>query len=320
MTVQNETDYEDLLSLWSDLEAGLAVVLGSPGSIQEFEARIRQYDRWMQTLLARDTDVGLYLLFQLSSSSSVGYSASHALISSVLCHLIANDLQLDSQERNALVYAAMTMNIAMTSLQDQLALQTEKLSPLQRQAIKNHPQEGAQLLAQLGIADTLWCGIVAIHHEEQSTRIRLAELPPLNRLTRILHVVDRYAAMISPRRSREGRSALESVRNIMSGASSYNDEVGHSLVRAVGLCPPGTYARLSDNSTAVVLRRSDKPNLPHVAVITDRSGDLLHEPLLHSTAINQPTIRSALGSAMVRLRLNHPLILQLGAYIPQAAR
>ena len=136
MSVQDQAEYEDLLGLWSDLEAGLGILLGSPASIQEFEQRVWQYDRWMQTLLERDADVGLYLLFQLATNSSVGYSTSHALICTVLCHLIAGELKLGMAERNSLVHAAMTMNIAMTQLQDALALQTEPLAPEQQDAIR----------------------------------------------------------------------------------------------------------------------------------------------------------------------------------------
>ena len=94
MSVQDENEYEDLLGLWSDLESGLGILLGSPLSVQEFEQRVWQYDRWMQTLLQRDADVGLYLLFQLATNSSVGYSASHSLVCAVLCHLIASELKL----------------------------------------------------------------------------------------------------------------------------------------------------------------------------------------------------------------------------------
>ena len=121
MTVQTENEYEDLLGLWSDLESGLGIILGSPASIQEFEQRVWQYDRWIKDLLKRDADVGLYLLFQLATNSPVGYSASHALVSAVLCHLIAVELKLPQNERDSLVHAALTMNIAMTALQDQLA-------------------------------------------------------------------------------------------------------------------------------------------------------------------------------------------------------
>jgi hypothetical protein len=61
--VRDENAYEDLLGQWSDLESGLGVILGSPATTQQFAYRVVQYDRWMQGLLQRDPDVGLYLLF-----------------------------------------------------------------------------------------------------------------------------------------------------------------------------------------------------------------------------------------------------------------
>jgi hypothetical protein len=319
VSVQNENEYEDLLGLWSDLEAGLGIILTSPDSVQEFEQRVWQYDRWLRSLLERDADVGLYLLFQLATNSSVGYSASHALICGVLCHLVATELKLGIDERDSLVHAALTMNIAMTALQDQLALQTDKLSAQQLDAIRAHAAKGGLVLANLGVSDELWVETVASHHDENPDKIDLRALAPHKRLVRILRVVDRYAAMISPRKSREGRSTTESVRGVMTGNVSYNDEVGHALVRAVGLCPPGTYVRLEDATLAVVMRRSGKPNQPHVAVVTNSSGEVLPQPKLHRTANSRPAIQAALASAVVRLRLNHHLILQLGAYAAQNA-
>ncbi len=315
MSVQDQTEYEDLLGLWSDLEAGLGILLGSPASIQEFEQRVWQYDRWMQTLLERDADVGLYLLFQLATNSSVGYSTSHALICTVLCHLIAGELKLGMAERNSLVHAAMTMNIAMTQLQDALALQTEPLTPEQQDAIRAHSAKGGLMLSNLGVTDELWLEVVGHHHEEESDKVELRLLPARQRLVSILRVVDRYAAMISPRKSREGRSATESVRSIISSAAPYNDAVGHALVRAVGLCPPGTYVRMEDNSVAVVVRRSPKANLPFVAIVTDAGGAALPRPRLHNPAQGRPSLKSALATALVRQRINHHLVLQLGAHL-----
>ncbi|MCZ8251139.1 MAG: phosphodiesterase [Hylemonella sp.] len=318
MSVQDENEYEDLLGLWSDLESGLGILLGSPLSVQEFEQRVWQYDRWMQALLQRDADVGIYLLFQLATNSSVGYSASHSLVCATLCHLLAAELKLEPKERDSLVHAALTMNIAMTELQDELALQTEKLSPPQLEVVRLHAPKGGLMLAKnLGVSDPLWIEVVSSHHDEYTEKIELRLLPPHKRLVRILRVVDRYAAMISPRKSREGRSTTESVRTIMTGANAYNDEIGHALVRAVGLCPPGTYVRLEDNTLAIVMRRSPRPNLPHVAVVTGADGQVLPRPRLHRTLSGRPVIQAALAASVVRLRLNHHLILQLGAHAAQ---
>lgn len=317
MNVQNESEYEDLLSLWADLEAGLAVLLSSPESIQEFQLRIWQYDRWMQDLLARDTDVGLYLLFQLASNSTVGYSASHALVCAVLCHLIAVELNLAQEERDSLVHAALTMNIGMTSLQDELALQMERPSQLQQDAIRAHPIKGGMMLANIGIVNDLWLDVVTSHHDEATDKGELWAVSPATRLARIVRVVDRYAAMISPRKSRVGRTATDSVRSIVGDAGDQSDLIGHSLVRTVGLCPPGTYVRMDSGEIAVVMRRSSKPNHPHVAIVLNDSGDLLSQPRLHRTAHGSPQIRSALAASAVRARLNHHLVLQLGAYAAQ---
>ena len=129
--ISSANEYEDLLGQWSDLESGLGIILSSPDSIQEFNHRVVQYDRWMQGLMNRDPDVGLYLLFQLASNSPVGYSASHALVCATLCHVVAKELSTSVKERDSLVHAALTMNIAMTQLQDALANQVEKPTPAQ---------------------------------------------------------------------------------------------------------------------------------------------------------------------------------------------
>lgn len=312
LIVKTEDEYEDLLGLWSDLESGLAIILSHPGSVQEFESRLRQYDRWMQDLLKRDTDVGLYLLFQLAINSPVGYSASHALVCAVLCHLIAVDFDLPALERESLVRAALTMNIAMTRLQDELSNQRGRPNVAQQIAIRAHAAKGALMLGNMGISDELLLETIQLHHKEDLATADLKALAPAQRLAQILHVVDRYAAMISPRQSREGRSAAESARSIIHGEAEQGDEVGQALVRIVGLCPPGTFVQLDDDKVAVVMRRSSQANLPDVAIVINDNGTQVKPPTLHQTASGSPAIRAALAASAVQERINHHLILQLG--------
>lgn len=317
LNVDSETEYEDLLSLWADLEAALGMILGQPSSAQEFAARIGQFDRWMQALLKRDTDIGLYLLFQLAAQSPVGYSAAHALVCAVLAHLVGVELRLEPAERTSLVCATLTMNIGMTRLQDELANQLERPSPQQQEGIREHPLLGRRMLQALGVSDTLWLDIVEHHHDEAVDTRPPDRHPALPRLARIVRTVDRYGAMISPRKSRAGRSATDSVRSVVQGTDTPPDDVGQAMLRTVGLCPPGTFVQLDNDEVAVVMRRSALPNYPHVAIVLNESGALIGQPRLHRTAHGGPQIRSALAAAMVRVRLNHHLILRLGAYAAQ---
>ena len=318
--LKSEDEYEDQLVLWSDLETGLAMVLSHPNKAQEFEARIHQYDRWMQNLIQYDTDVALYLLFQLASHSPVGYSASHALVCAVLSHLVAQEFQLPQSERNSLVRAALTMNIAMTELQDQLANQREQPTPDQKVALRDHERLGSELLGQFGIKDKLWLQTVRQHHHQQAPDMPEHLLTLAQRLAQMLGVVDRYAAMISPRQSRAGRSATESARDILNNDNMRNRLVGQTLLHVVGLFPPGTFVQLEDGSQGVVLRRRRQDNRPDVAILLNDKGQLMRPPSLHACTSDSPAISAALPAARLQEHLNHHLILQLGAQRQPIAR
>ena len=313
----HDDEYEDLLGLWGDLESGLSVLLSRPQNVVDFGAKVRQFDQWLQDLAAHDIDSALYLMFQLAATSTVGYSTSHALVCGTLCHIMAREFGLPVTERNALVRAALTMNIAMTRLQDELAAQREQPSPAQKEAINAHPHRSQDLLVQLNITNGLWLDLVGQHHERVSERDPLHSLSEVDRLTRILGTIDRYAAMISPRKSRAGRSATDSVRAIVGQEVDQRDEVSYTLVRSIGLCPPGTFVKLDNGETAIVLRRSDKANHPLVASLLDRSGSHHAQPSLHQTASGKPRIQSALARSAVSLELNHRTMVRLGLYAAQ---
>ncbi len=314
--LRTEDEYEDLLGQWSDLESGLAVLLRHPDSAQEFEARIYQYDRWLQDLTQHNTDLALYLLFQLAAQSRAGYSTSHALMCAVLCQLLVSEFSLPQNERNSLVRAALTMNIAMTALQDELATQLDKPSQQQQTTIATHADMSAALLGQLGIHNELWLDTVSQHHQEAWPHPDLPNLMPAHRLAHVLHVVDRYAAMISPRQSREGRSAAESAQSILHGNNTHDNPVGHALLRIVGLCPPGTFVQLASDEVAVVLRRSTRPNQPDVAIVLDGKGRSIRTPVLQHTAEVGSDIQGFVPASAIQERLNHHVILQLGMQSP----
>jgi hypothetical protein len=308
----DDDSYEDLLSLWSDLESGMGILLAHPASVQDFPRKIAQYDRWMQALLQQDTDASLYLLFQLATTSTVGYSTSHALMCAALCHITAAAMALPDGQRTSLVRAAMTMNIAMTGLQDTLALQKERPTPAQQAAIGSHAAQGRALLLQHGIDDPLWLDIVASHHQEPATGGTATDAA---RLAATLRTVDRYAAMISPRQSRAGGSAADSARAITAVRSdARRDDVSHALVKVVGLHPPGTFVRLDTGQVAVVLRRSGTEDQPLVASVLDAQGQPIQPPKLQLVRSHGPRIKAGLPRSAVLLELDPRTMVRLGIF------
>lgn len=315
-----QASYEDLLSLWADLETALSRVLVTPLHVKSFETKVRQLQLWMEDLLSQDMDTGLYLLFQLAATSSTGYSAAHALVCTVLCQVAAMELGLPEDERNALVPAAMTMNIAMTELQNELAEQETRPTQAQMEAVRAHSARGCMLLAKLGVSNERWLDVVSGHHDDSGPAAPLASLDTTLRLSNMLKTIDRYAAMISPRRSRQGRSVAESLREVVQGPGGRQDETGLALVRAVGLCPPGTFVRLESRETAVVLRRGSDGKNPIVAILQDARGQAYSQPRLHRTEFAAPRVQSALSHAAAGIVLNHYVMVQLGLYAAQQSR
>nr|WP_145546422.1 HD domain-containing phosphohydrolase [Variovorax boronicumulans] len=310
-----DAEYEDLLGLWSELEAGLSTLLLRPRQVAGFPHKVRQYDRWMQDLLQHDMDTGLYLLYQLAANRTLGYSSAHALVCGVLCHVLAAELALPQAERDSLVGAALTMNLSMTALQNRLAEQTETPSAEQKEQIDAHAATGSMLLGRLGVADADWLQVVALHHENLPSAA-LDTLAPVQRLARILQVVDRYAAMISPRKSRAARSVIETVRAMLGRGDVAREAAGMALVRAVGLCPPGSFVRLDSGEVALVLRRGRQANHPLVATVLGKNGDKLATPRLLRIGQGGPAIQSALTPELLRnrVRINHQVLLRQGLH------
>ncbi|MNV83381.1 hypothetical protein D3C71_1771840 [compost metagenome] len=93
--------------------------------------------------------------------------------------------------------------------------------------------------------------------------------------------------------------------------------MSYTLVRSIGLCPPGTFVKLDNGETAIVLRRSDKANHPLVASVLDPKGSHHAQPSLYQTASGKPRIQSALARSAVGLELNHRTMVRLGLYAAQ---
>lgn len=303
---------EDLLALWSDLESAVSMLLHHPQRVHEFPWKLRRFGTWLEDLLARDIDAGLYLLFQLTASSAAGYSASHAVICAALCAVAAPRLRLPDDERAALVQAAFTMNIGMTDLQDALALQLAPPSAAQREQIGRHAAASVALLQERGVTDPLVLDTVRLHHVSAVGRGALHTLPPPARLGHVLHTVDRYAALVSPRITREGRSPLDSARAILQARAGLEDAAGAALVGAVGLFPPGTLVMLDSGETAVVVRRGHG-SAPMVAVVRDSTGKPVHPLRLHDVAAAAPGIRQAVVARHAAPQLDQRQWLQVGA-------
>jgi HD-GYP domain-containing protein (c-di-GMP phosphodiesterase class II) len=306
-----------LVQRLSDVESRLGGLLNTAAAAVDFEQRLRVIEGHIDALMTEDSTGTQFLLFNRAVTHFGGYSVLHSMLCACLAHSLAPVFALSDDERRSLVCAALTMNIAMTQVQDELALQKSAPSPHQRSVIDGHAAQGRQMLSDVGVVDPVWLEVVALHHAPLSGPDLMANWPQAQRLAKLLQTVDRYTAAMSPRKSRSGRTAKDSVRAVvLPSGTTKQDEAGSALVRILGLCPPGTFVKLVNGETAVVLRRGVKPGEPFVASVLNRNDEPIAEPRLHDTSRETLKVLSTLVASTIRVNLKLNVMLRL---IPRQA-
>ncbi|WP_341890760.1 hypothetical protein [Variovorax sp. YR752] len=299
----------DPVTAWSNLQVRVAALLRDAGQ-PDFAAKVGQLQKTLLDQVNGDPDDALLLLVHGATQEFHDYSASHAVLVAVVCELASHHVSgISPAERSSLRGAALTMNVAMTALQNQLAQQETRLNPQQREQVDRHAEHGVQALRAAGITDALWLEAVRHHHDAPSGP--LSALGPAQRLARLIRRADVFAARMSPRRGRQALSATAAAKAAYLDENGQPDEAGSAIIKAVGLYPPGSLVRLASQEVAVVLRRGRRANAPIVASIVNPVGEVLASPALRATHLPTHAVTGGVAPHEVKVRLNLLQLLQM---------
>ncbi|WP_334153922.1 HD-GYP domain-containing protein [Tepidimonas sp.] len=197
--VEVEPDARPIDEIWADLHAVLTLLLHQGDQAQDFVGRFLRLEQRMQVLLRSRIDDSLFVLVQMLFDRGMGYSASHALLCAVVGRLVAQTLGWDEARQQSLQRAALTMNLGMGRLHDDLARQDAALHPEQRRAVWEHPLCGEASLRRLGVVDAVWLELVRDHHEQAGGAGYPRGRAEVGAAAQLLRMIDVYVARISPR-------------------------------------------------------------------------------------------------------------------------
>jgi len=224
-----------------------------------------------------NTDICLARIF-FNKFTHDDYPLQHSLDTALLAFLLAQSLEKPEDCIKRITAAALTMNVGMLTLQEQLLKRSEKLTATEKTRIRQHPEASVELLRKAGIADEAWLNCVLCHHEKIDGSGYPAELTGTDvpEEARIVSLADRYTACLSPRRFRPGMLATEVMRDLfINQAASLDVVLAGMLVKILGVYPPGTFVRLQNGEVAVVVRRGKTGTTPlAISFIAPRGGYL----------------------------------------------
>ena len=287
---------------WPDLQMRLRMLLVNPHAA-DWIARVRLLRDDVLALVERGPDRALMRLMYDASNEFQDYSASHSLFVCVLTSMACAQLPGWQPEwAESLTVAALTMNLAFTQTQDELARQAGPLSEAQRHGLREHPERAAQLLEKIGVEDPIWLEAVRHHHTAASGP--MTGRPPEEAVARLIRRADRYAARLSPRKSRAASSATAAAQAALLDEGGHTDEAGQALIRTLGLYPPGVWVKLQCGEVAMVLRRTPVAKAPIVVSLVSRTGMPLAVPALRNTRLPDFAVTGAVPPAQVKVRPN----------------
>ena len=294
---------------WLDLQVQASTLLRDSHSthfMQRLERLYQQLDRHSR----RNPDGTLFALIYLSTTETRMYSATHAMLVSVICGLAAREVLNWPRSIEAMVCkAALTMNLGMTELQDRLVLQTDPVSPTQRKLIDEHSERSMKKLMALGVADAIWLQAVAQHHTQAPGPLQTRT--PAERLARLIQRADMFAARLAPRASRVPMAPAAAMQACYFDENRQIDEAGAALIKAVGIYQPGSFVKLLSDEIGVVVKRGQNTATPKVAVLINRNGMPTVEPMVRDTSLSDYKVVASVPHRDVRVQINLERLLPL---------
>lgn len=255
---------------WGDWQLHWTQLLRAPDP-QNFQARFERMFTALLRYSQKTPDAALLALVQLSAEEVRFYSATHAMLVAVIGMLVTREtLRWPEQHVQTLGRAALTMNISMTQLQDDLAQQRSPLSTEQAKEIDFHSERSVALLHRLGVGDALWLEAIKYHHFRDPGK--LGEKTLGRQMARIIQRADIFGARIAPRIGRTPMSVTSAMQACYYDETKSVDEAGAALVKTLGIYPPGAWVQLASQESGIVVRRSQHAATPRVAVFLNRDG------------------------------------------------
>lgn len=300
----------DPFRLWEHILDELGALLRGVCIESEFALQMSSLAKLVQTLAERSPDTALAAMILTEQRR---YPIIHSLHTAILSELIARRLAWDEERRTSLCCAAMTMNLAMLELQQQLCSQRLAPTPNQRRDIHRHPQLGAEILRGAGVMDERWLEAVRDHHERKGGGGYPFGITSPSEEARLVQTCDIFSAKVSPRAARAPTTAQEAARELFTQKEGGSpNPYAATLIKEVGIFPPGTCVNLANGETGIVVRRGVSANAPLVMSLINQHGLSYHTPLRRDTSMKDYEVTSVVPRDKMRVRVSPEILWRNG--------
>lgn len=191
----------------------------------------------------------------------------HALNVAVLSMLLANALGLDRRDLRHIGFAAILHDVGLCEVPDQVLAKATPLNKVEQVVYEAHVRASVKMAKKLGLRPQVLT-IIAQHHERvdgsgypEGLKGNDLALP-----SRIVALVNAYDNLCNPRGGGKGMTPYEALSFLFAKQrEQFGEQLVQMLVRCLGVYPPGTLVRLTDDRIGLVVAvNGDRPLQPVV--------------------------------------------------------
>jgi HD-GYP domain-containing protein (c-di-GMP phosphodiesterase class II) len=157
--------------------------------------------------------------------------------------------------------AGLLHDIGKMAVPNKVLNKPNKLTDEEFNIVKQHPQQGWEILKSSHQVDEVALDVCLHHHERMDGRGYPEKLSgdALTLFARMGAVCDVYDAISSDRCYKKAWGPAESIRKMVSWKDGHFDEVVfHAFVKTIGIYPNGTLLKLKSGRLGVVIEQSKK--------------------------------------------------------------
>jgi HD-GYP domain-containing protein (c-di-GMP phosphodiesterase class II) len=249
--------------------------------------RVLRLAQDIQALVAFDEDACLGAIHLYYDQT---YTALQPIYKAILCELTASLLDYENEQRLSLLAAALTANLGLVGIQDQLNNQNSPLTGPQIEMIQSGPARSVEILKSIDITDQVWLKTVIENHERNDGTgypwgLKSRYITPF---AKILGLADTYVAMITRRAYRKAALAQTVLQEIYQMSTAEDRLIYSNFIRQLGVYPPGTMVTLENGEVAVVTYRGFGNSIMSSAMSFGKEpGHFYASPIKRDTSLDE---------------------------------
>ena len=255
-----EKEFVKAATALKDINANL---FSKPAAAHESADQLVQQ---MLDSILTDKDVAIHLMNDKVAGEEMYF---HSLNVTVLAMMLGRELKLPVVDIKQLGVGCLFHDIGKLDIPDRVRLKTEPHTRAERNLMQQHTQYGLGMAAKLGLSRGA-VDVIGQHHEcvDGSGYPLQLKSGAISTLARIAAIVNTYDNLCNQPNLLESLSPYEALSQ-MFAQQRHQFDAGPltTFIRCMGVYPPGTLVRLSDETLGMVVSvNSAKPLRPSILI------------------------------------------------------